>query len=153
MEQLGFSPKPPYFRRLLKYHRIMSESSIRIPEDLRYTEEHEWVRREGDLVVVGITDYAQRELGDIVFVEIEKVGEQVAQREVLGTIEAVKTVADLYSPLSGEVVEANESLQTEAEKINQDPYGEGWIVKIRPSDPAEWDHLLTADDYRRLIGE
>ncbi len=126
--------------------------SVVVPEELRYTEDHEWARREGDVVVVGITDYAQHELGDIVFVEVEKVGEVVAQREVLGTIEAVKTVADLYSPLSGEVLEANETLLSEAEKINQDPYGEGWIVKIRMSNPAEWDGLLSAEEYRRLIG-
>lgn len=133
------------------HHNVMAADPVNIPEDLRYTSEHEWARREGDVVVIGITDYAQKELGDIVYVEVEVVGETVGRGDVLGTIEAVKTVADLYAPLSGEVLEANETLTSEAEKINEDPYGEGWIVKIRPSDWDEWDALLTAEQYRQLI--
>ncbi len=130
----------------------MSADAVHIPEDLRYTSDHEWVRREGDVVVIGITDYAQKELGDIVYVEIEAVGDTVNQGDVLGTIEAVKTVADLYSPMSGEVIEANEALTSEAEKVNADPYGEGWMVKLRPSRWEEWEALLSASQYRELIG-
>ncbi len=124
---------------------------MNVPDDLLYTEEHEWVRAEGDVVTVGITDYAQGELGDIVFVELPEVGSQTRQMEPFGSIEAVKAVSDLYAPVSGEVVEVNKKLEDSPEVINQDPYGEGWMIKVRTSDPKELDNLLSAEDYRKLI--
>jgi glycine cleavage system H protein len=127
---------------------------MKIPENLKYTKEHEWLRVEDSSTgVVGITDYAQSELGDIVYVELPSVGREVKQLEAFGTIEAVKTVSDLYSPVSGEVIEINEKLKDSPELINQDPYGEGWIIKIKLSDPNEINNLLSADDYRKLIGK
>lgn len=123
-----------------------------IPADLKYTKDHEWVRKEGDTAVVGITDYAQKELGDIVYVEVETVGENLAKEEVFGTVEAVKTVSDLFLPLSGKIMESNESLEAYPEKVNNDPYGEGWMIKMTISDPAEWETLLSATDYKNLIG-
>lgn len=126
--------------------------NMNIPSELKYTKDHEWVRIEGDIAIVGITDFAQGELGDIVYVEVETVDETLGQEEVFGTVEAVKTVSDLFSPLSGEIVEFNESLEDEPEKVNSDPYGEGWMVKIRFSDESELESLLSADDYKELIG-
>ena len=110
---------------------------MKIPEDLRYSKEHEWVRLEGDVATVGITDYAQGELGDIVFVEVDTIGDTVATEEVFGTIEAVKTVSDMFSPLAGEVLEFNERLEDDPELVNTDPYNEGWIVKFKVSDASE----------------
>jgi glycine cleavage system H protein len=125
---------------------------MNIPADLKYTKDHEWVRRDGDLFVVGITDYAQGELGDIVYVEIETEGEELDNEEVFGSVEAVKTVSDLFMPLSGEVAEINESLEDEPEKVNDDPYGEGWMIKIKASDESEFDELMDAEAYKDLIG-
>ena len=122
------------------------------PANLRYTSEHEWIRVEGNEAFVGITDYAQSELGEIVFVDVNTVGETVAQGEVFGSVEAVKTVSDLNMPVSGEVLEFNEALNDQPELVNNDPYGEGWMVKITISDPAELDNLLDAAGYEKLIG-
>jgi glycine cleavage system H protein len=124
---------------------------MNIPEDLKYTKEHEWVKIEGDIGIVGITDFAQGELGDIVFIEVETEGEELEREDAFGTIEAVKTVSDLFMPLSGEVIEFNESLENNPETVNQDPYGEGWIIKIKMTDPAQADDLLDAAKYKELI--
>ena len=122
------------------------------PKELKYTREHEWVRDNGDgTVTVGITDFAQNELGDIVFVEIDKVGESVDKDDTFGTVEAVKTVSELYMPVSGEVLEWNEALEDEPELINEDPYGKGWMIKIKLSEPAQLEELLTVDDYNEII--
>lgn len=129
-------------------------SEIRVPEDLLYTEEHEYVRRaDGDEIIVGITDYAQGELSDIVFVELPEVGSSFARMDPFGTIEAVKAVSELYTPVSGEVLAVNESLGDDPAIVNRDPYGEGWMVRLRVSDPSELERLLTAEDYRSLIAE
>ena len=125
---------------------------MNIPENLRYTKDHEWLRLEGDTAVIGITEFAQGELGDIVFIEVETIGEQLDQEETFGTIEAVKTVSDMLMPVSGEVAEYNEILAEKPEKVNQDPYGEGWIVKITISDPTQMDELLDAAQYKELVG-
>ncbi|NPA45115.1 MAG: glycine cleavage system protein GcvH [Chlorobi bacterium] len=125
---------------------------MNIPESLKYTKEHEWVKIEGDTATIGITDFAQSELGDIVFVEVETVGETMDKEEVFGTIEAVKTVSDLFMPISGEVVEFNEKLEDTPELINSDPYGEGWIIKISIKDDSEKDSLLSNSEYSALIG-
>ena len=122
------------------------------PVNYRYTKEHEWVRLEGDIGTVGITDYAQKELGDIVYADLPKAGTLVEQGKALGSVESVKAVSELFSPVSGEVVEANEALAAAPEKLNQDPHGEAWLVKIRVSRPAEVDALLSAADYRSFIG-
>jgi glycine cleavage system H protein len=125
---------------------------MNIPQDLRYTKEHEWVRLEGDTATIGITDYAQGELGDIVFIEVETVDEEVAVEEVFGSIEAVKTVSDLFSPLSGVVTEFNEALEDTPEAVNNDPYGTGWVIKMKITDTAEFEELMTAEAYAALIG-
>lgn len=125
---------------------------MNIPENLRYTKEHEWLKTEGDTAVVGITDFAQNELGDIVFIEVETIGESLDKEETFGTIEAVKTVSDMFMPIAGEVIEFNEALGDNPEKVNQDPYGEGWIVKIRISNPSQLEELLDAKSYSELIG-
>lgn len=125
---------------------------MNIPSDLKYTKDHEWVKIEGDVATVGITDFAQSELGDIVYVEVETVDEELEREEVFGTVEAVKTVSDLFLPLSGEIVEFNESLEEEPEKVNTDPYGEGWMIKIKMSDAAEVEDLMSSDDYKELVG-
>ena len=125
---------------------------MNIPTDLKYTKDHEWVRLEGDVAVVGITDFAQGELGDIVYVEVETLDETLAQDEVIGTVEAVKTVSDLFLPLSGEIIAFNEALEDEPETVNTDPYGEGWMIKIKISDPIEVENLLDAVDYEAIIG-
>lgn len=122
------------------------------PANLRYTSEHEWIRVEGNEAFVGITDYAQSELGEIVFVDVNTVGETVAQGEVFGSVEAVKTVSDLNMPVSGEVLEFNEALNDQPELVNNDPYGEGWMVKITVNDPAELNNLLDVAGYEKLIG-
>lgn len=122
------------------------------PKDLKYTKEHEWVRDNGDgTVTIGITEFAQGELGDIVFVEIEPEGSEFDQDEVFGTVEAVKTVSELYSPVGGEIIEINEELEDEPELVNSDPYGDGWMVKIKVSDASELNSLLSADEYEELV--
>lgn len=126
---------------------------MNIPENLKYTKEHEWIKVEGDQAIVGITEYAQGELGDIVFLEIETVGETLDMEETFGTVEAVKTVSDLFMPVGGEILEKNEDLDDTPETINKDPYGEGWMVKIKISDAAELDELLDAAAYKELISE
>lgn len=122
-----------------------------IPEELKYTNEHEWVRLEGDVAYVGITDYAQEQLGDIVFVDIPTVGETLAEGEVFGSIEVVKTVSDLFLPIAGEVLEQNEELESNPELVNQDPYGKGWIIKIKPNCPGDADALLDAAEYKAIL--
>ena len=124
---------------------------MNVPAELKYTKEHEWIRVEGEEAVVGITDYAQSQLGDIVFVECETVGDALEAGETFGTVEAVKTVSDLYLPVAGEVLEFNEELECEPELVNKDPYGKGWIVKIKISDETELDGLLNADAYKAII--
>ena len=123
-----------------------------VPTDLKYTKDHEWIRIDGDVATIGITDFAQGELGDIVYVEVETVEEELDAEEVFGTVEAVKTVSDLFMPLSGEVIEFNELLETNPEKVNEDPYGEGWMIKVKMGDSSEIDDLLGSDDYADLIG-
>tara|TARA_R110002049_G_scaffold68498_2_gene177538 strand:- start:6347 stop:6727 length:381 start_codon:yes stop_codon:yes gene_type:complete len=125
---------------------------MNIPSDLKYTKDHEWVRIEGDTAIVGITDFAQGELGDIVYVEVETMDETLDKDEVFGTVEAVKTVSDLFLPLSGEIVAFNETLEDEPEKVNTDPYGDGWIIKIKLSDSSEINSLLSDADYKELVG-
>ena len=125
---------------------------MNVPQVLKYTKDHEWVRIEGDVATVGVTDFAQGELGDIVYVEVETVGETLEKEEVFGTVEAVKTVSDLFSPLSGEIIEFNESLEDTPEKVNSDPYGDGWMVKIRISDQDQVSDLLSASEYKEIIG-
>jgi glycine cleavage system H protein len=125
---------------------------MNIPQELKYTNDHEWIKIEGDVVTVGVTDFAQGELGDIVYVEVDTVDEELSKEEVFGTVEAVKTVSDLFMPISGEVIEFNETLETNPEKINEDPYGAGWIIKIKVSDSSEIDALLSADDYSNAVG-
>ncbi len=126
---------------------------MNLPETLKYTKDHEWVRIEGDVAYVGITDFAQSELGDIVYVDIDTVDKQVSKEEVFGTVEAVKTVSDLFSPMSGTVVEFNSQLENSPELVNSDPYGEGWIIKLSVDDSSEVDELLSAEAYRELIGQ
>ena len=125
---------------------------MNIPANLKYTKDHEWVSLEGDIATVGITDFAQKELGDIVYVEVETLDQTLDQDEVFGTVEAVKTVSDLFLPISGEVVEFNENLETEPELVNTDPYAAGWMIKVKVADTAQFDALLTADQYKELIG-
>ncbi len=125
---------------------------MNIPTNLKYTKDHEWIKIEGDIAIVGITDFAQGELGDIVYVEVETVDETLDKDEIFGTVEAVKTVSDLFLPLSGEIIEFNESLESEPEKVNQDPYGDGWMIKIKFSNPDELDSLLDEESYKKLIG-
>jgi len=124
---------------------------VEIRTDLKYTKEHEWVKLEGDTATVGITDYAQGELGDIVFVELPKVGATVAQMKPFGTIEAVKAVSELFSPVTGEVVAVNSGLESDAAVINKDPYGEAWLIKIKVKNPKELDSLLTAEKYKEMV--
>ncbi len=125
---------------------------MNIPIDLKYTAEHEWVRVKGDEAVVGVTDFAQGELGDVVFLEIETLGESLAKGEIFGTIEAVKTVSDLYMPIDGEVLEVNPALEDAPELINSNPFDKGWMIRLRISDPAQLDELLSAEAYAELIG-
>ena len=122
-----------------------------VPKHLLYTHEHEWILQEGDIGTVGITDYAQSELSDIVFVELPQVQDRIKQGEPFGTIEAVKTVADLYAPASGEVIQVNESLEEDAGQVNTDPYGSGWMIKIRLEDPSELENVMSADAYQDMI--
>ena len=124
---------------------------MNLPENLKYTKNHEWLRIEGNEAFIGITDFAQGELGDVVFVEVETVGEEIEKETMFGTIEAVKTVSDIFMPVSGEVLEFNEKLEDTPELINSDPYGEGWIIKISVKDASEADNLLSSSDYGKLI--
>ena len=125
---------------------------MNIPANLKYSNDHEWVRVEGNEAFVGITDFAQGQLGDIVFVDDPTVGESLGQNEVFGSIEAVKTVSDAFLPVSGEILEFNEALENDPALVNKDPYGEGWIIKVNMANPAEVDTLLSADDYAKLVG-
>ncbi len=125
---------------------------MNIPQELKYTKDHEWVKIEGNVATIGVTDFAQGELGDIVYVEVETVGENLEKEEVFGTVEAVKTVSDLFLPLTGEITEFNDSLEDTPEKVNTDPYGEGWMVKMNFTDESEVASLLSAEDYQELIG-
>ncbi len=122
-----------------------------IPADLKYTKDHEWIRVEGDTAYIGITDFAQGELGDIVFIDVDTVGESMDKEEVFGSIEAVKTVSDMYLPVSGEILEFNEQLEDAPETVNSDPYGEGWIIKVKVANADEFEELLSADEYSELI--
>ena len=124
---------------------------MNIPKELKYTKDHEWVRIDGDTATIGVTDFAQGELGDIVFVEIETVDESLDMEEVFGSVEAVKTVSDLFMPISGEIIEFNEALETDPELVNSDPYGEGWMIKIKIADKSELNDLLTEEAYSNLI--
>ena len=125
---------------------------MNLPQDLKYTKEHEWIKIDGDNVTIGITDHAQGELGDIIFIEFPDVDQNIEKDEPFGTIEAVKTVADLFAPISGTITEINESLEDSPETVNEDPFGKGWIVKISVSDTGELDELLTVNQYAELIG-
>ena len=122
-----------------------------VPKELKYTREHEWAKQEGDRVRVGITDYAQEQLGDVVFVELPKVGAKVTAAKAFGVVESVKAVSDLFAPVSGEVVEANGELTKKPETVNQEPYGKGWMIVIKPSNKVEWDQLLTAQQYEDFL--
>lgn len=125
---------------------------MNFPTDLKYTKDHEWVKIEGDIATVGITDFAQRELGDIVYVDVNTIGETVDKEAVFGTVEAVKTVSDLFMPLSGEVLEVNKDIDSAPESVNSDPYGKGWMIKLKIADTSQISALLSADDYKKLIG-
>ena len=125
---------------------------MNIPSNLRYTKDHEWISIDGDVATVGITDFAQKELGDIVYVEVETLDQTLDQDEVFGTVEAVKTVSDLFLPLAGEIIEFNESLETTPEQVNSDPYGAGWMIKVKVSNVDDFNQLLTSDAYKELIG-
>jgi glycine cleavage system H protein len=124
---------------------------MNVPENLLYTKDHEWLRTEGNIGYVGITDFAQGELGDIVFIEIETVGETLVKEDVFGTIEAVKTVSDMFIPISGEILELNPALEESPDVVNKDPYGKGWMVKIKITDPSEIDTLLTPEKYKAIL--
>lgn len=126
---------------------------MNFPSNVKYTKDHEWIRLEGDVAYVGITDYAQDQLGDIVFVDITSEGETLDANEVFGTIEVVKTVSDLFLPVAGEVLEQNEALEEQPELVNKDPYGEGWLIKIKPSNAADIDKLMDAEAYKALVSE
>jgi len=126
---------------------------MNVPSDLRYTADHEWVKIDGDIATVGVTDFAQGELGDIVFVEVETEGEELDAEDVFGTIEAVKTVSDLILPLTGEVIEFNEALEDDPALINSDPFGDGWIIKLKVSNVADFESLMDADAYKKTIGK
>ncbi|HSO85857.1 MAG TPA: glycine cleavage system protein GcvH [Draconibacterium sp.] len=124
---------------------------MKIPAELKYTQDHEWVRVEGDVAIIGITDFAQGELGDVVFVEIETEGEHLGKGDTFGTVEAVKTVSDLFMPIGGEVIEVNPALADEPELVNKDPYKTGWMIKVNMADPTELDELLSASDYQKMV--
>lgn len=126
---------------------------MKFPEELKYTKEHEWVRLDGDVAYIGITDYAQEQLGDIVFVDVPSIGEKLEAGEVFGTIEVVKTISDLFLPVAGEILEQNETLEEKPELVNQDPYGAGWIIKIKPAADADFDSLLDYKEYKKTVNE
>jgi len=140
------------FDTILEIKLLNFRKSMNVPANLKYTKDHEWVLVEGAIATVGITDFAQGELGDIVYVEVETEGETLEQEAIFGTVEAVKTVSDLYLPLSGEIVEFNTLLESEPEKVNSDPYGDGWMVKVKISNPEQLDGLLDDAAYKALIG-
>ncbi len=125
---------------------------MNIPAHLKYTKDHEWISLDGDVATIGITDFAQKELGDIVYVEVETLDQTLDKEEVFGTVEAVKTVSDLFLPLAGEIIEFNDDLETNPETVNSDPYGKGWMIKVKVSDTSDFNTLLSADDYKALIG-
>lgn len=125
---------------------------MNIPDNLKYTKDHEWLRLEGNIATIGITDFAQKELGDIVYVDINTLGETVEKEAVFGTVEAVKTVSDLFMPVTGEVIEVNSNLESAPDSVNSDPYGAGWMVKVKVADPASVNTLLSAEDYKKVIG-
>ncbi len=125
---------------------------MNIPSNLKYTKDHEWVSLDGDIATIGITDFAQKELGDIVYVEVETLDQTLDQEEVFGTVEAVKTVSDLFLPLAGEIIEFNEMLETEPETVNSDPYGKGWMIKVKIADQSQTEELLSDEQYKELIG-
>ena len=125
---------------------------MNIPSNLKYTKDHEWILLEGEVATFGITDFAQKELGDIVYVEVETLDQTLDKDEVFGTVEAVKTVSDLFLPLAGEIIEFNDSLETSPEVVNSDPYGNGWMIKVKVANTADFDQLLSSDDYKTLIG-
>jgi glycine cleavage system H protein len=131
---------------------LEKKNFMNIPQELKYTKDHEWVKIDGNVATIGVTDFAQGELGDIVYVEVETVGETMEREEVFGTVEAVKTVSDLFLPLAGEIIEFNESLEDTPEKVNTDPYGDGWMVKIQMSNEAEIEGLMSPEEYKELIG-
>jgi glycine cleavage system H protein len=124
-----------------------------VPAELKYTKEHEWAKREGERIRVGITEYAQEQLGDVVFVELPKVGAKVTAHKAFGVVESVKAVSDLFAPISGEVVEINAELPQKPETVNKDPYGKGWMIVVKPSSAAEWDQLLSAQQYEKFLAE
>lgn len=125
---------------------------MNFPSELKYTKDHEWVRVEGNVATIGITDFAQKELGDIVYVDVTTIGETVAREEIFGTVEAVKTVSDLFMPISGKVLEMNKDIDSAPESVNTDPYGKGWMIKVKIANPSEVAELLSSDDYKALIG-
>ena len=125
---------------------------MNIPGNLLYTKDHEWVQAEGETAIIGITDYAQKELGDIVYIEVDTIGESLAKEETFGTIEAVKTVSDMFMPVAGEIIEMNETLESQPDLVNKDPYGKGWIIRIKLSDASDLNDLLTPAQYREIIG-
>lgn len=125
---------------------------MNFPDNLKYTEDHEWIRLDGDVATVGITDHAQKELGDIVYIDINTVGDSLGQNEVFGSVEAVKTVSDLFLPVAGEVTEINDALDATPELVNDDPYGKGWIIRMKVADPDSLDGLLSAEDYKTFVG-
>ena len=129
----------------------MSEAETRVPDELKYSEQHEWLSLDGDVGTIGVTDYAQSQLGDIVFVELPQVGDVLEKGQSFGTIEAVKTVEELYTPIAGEILEINDTLEDDAEQVNSDPYSDGWMIKVRLSDTADLDTMLSAEDYEELI--
>jgi glycine cleavage system H protein len=129
----------------------VSDAETRVPDELKYSEQHEWLSLDGDVGTIGVTDYAQSQLGDIVFVELPQVGDVLEKGQSFGTIEAVKTVEELYTPIAGEVLEINDTLEDDAEQVNSDPYSDGWMIKVRLSDTADLDTMLSAEDYEELI--
>lgn len=146
------STKKHFLDNKIKHTFAKTNLTMNIPANLKYTKDHEWVLIDGDTATVGITDFAQRELGDIVYVEVETLDQTLSKDEVFGTVEAVKTVSDLFLPLSGEIVAFNETLERTPERVNADPYGDGWMIKVKISDPAEAGELLSSEQYRELIG-
>jgi len=141
-----------FYSYFYKTYICQKQTKMNIPANLKYTKDHEWVKIEGDIATVGITDFAQKELGDIVYVEVDTLDQTLDKDEVFGTVEAVKTVSDLFLPLSGEIVEFNDSLETTPEKVNTDPYGDGWMVKVKISNSSEESELLSSEQYKELIG-
>ena len=147
---LAFYQAHKYDEKTIKLKKI---KIMTFPEELKYSKEHEWAKVDGNIAIVGISDYAQKELGDIVYVEVPNVGEELSQGDVFGTVEAVKTVSDLYMPVSGKIVEFNEKLNDTPELINTDPYGEGWIIKVEMTNPDELNNLMSAEEYKNMVEE